>query len=134
MPVTYTIDASAKLIHTKCAGDVMLDEVIGHFRTLYDDPACPSQLDVLLDLAEMGKLPNGFQLQTVSYEIRRVRERVRFGFCAVIAPRAALFGMLRVFAVMAQDYFREIRVCRSAAEATEWLNASRATSNHNPKP
>lgn len=126
MPVTYSINGEALLIRTKCSGNLTLQEVIDHFRTLRDDPACPSYLNVLLDCAEIVNLPNSRQLEAVGYEIRNLREKVRFGFCAVIAPRDALFGMLQVFAVVAQDYFREIRVFRSLEEGEYWLHARHA--------
>ena|ERR1041385_4570850 len=104
MPVTYVIDPSRKLIRTKCAGDVTLQEVIDHFRQLVRDPECPEQLDVLLDLSQETSLPSTSELLAVAYEIRRVRQRVRFGMCAVVARRDALYGMLRIFEVVAQDY------------------------------
>src|ERR1041385_9421591 len=127
MPVTYVIDPSRKLIRTKCAGDVTLQEVIDHFRQLVRDPECPEQLDVLLDLSQETSLPSTSELLAVAYEIRRVRQRVRFGMCAVVAQRDALYGMLRVFEVVAQDYFGAIHVFRTHQEAEIWLGLLKAT-------
>ncbi len=121
MPVTYKIDTSRKLIRTKCSGNVTLPEVVDHFRKLAQDPECPEYLDVLLDLSEETSLPTTSQLQSVAHEIMRIRQRVRFGFCAVVAERDALYGMLRVFEVIAQDYFRAINVFRTSQEAEVWL-------------
>jgi hypothetical protein len=132
MPVTYTIDPSARLIRTRCEEKLTLQEVIDHFRELGRDPACPERLDVMLDVSDVITLPESRQIETVVYEIRRLQERVRFGFCAVIAPRPALYGMLRVFEVVAQDYFREIHVFRSAAQAANWLNSRRAVVSEEP--
>ena len=121
MPVTYKIDCSRKLIRTKCSGNVTLPEVVDHFRELVQDPECPEYLDVLLDLSEETSLPTTSQLQSVAHEIMRIRQRVHFGLCAVVAERDALYGMLRVFEVIAQDYFRAINVFRTAHEAEVWL-------------
>jgi hypothetical protein len=121
MPVTYKIDTNRKLIRTKCSGNVTLPEVVDHFRELAQDPECPEYLDVLLDLSEETSLPSTSQLQSVAYEIMRVRQRVHFGLCAVVAERDALYGMLRVFEVIAQDYFRAINVFRTGQEAEVWL-------------
>ena len=121
MPVTYQIDAVRGLIRTRCFGNLKFDEVLGHFRELEQDPGCPPHLDVLLDLTEVSSLPESRQLQSVAFEIRRIRDKVQFGMCAVIAPTDALFGMLRVFEVMAQDYFLAIAVLRSSSEAEAWL-------------
>jgi hypothetical protein len=129
MPVTYSIDLNKKLIRTKCIGAVTLSEVIDHFGQLSHDPACPEYLDVLLDLSQETSLPDTHQLQSVAHEIMRVRERVRFGLCAVVADKDALYGMLRVFEVMAQDHFRAIHVFRSYEEAESWLNMTKSLLN-----
>ena len=126
MAVTYAIDLQEKIIRTLCTGDVTMQEVVAHFRELREDPNCPSFLDVLLDVAKINILPDARQIQAMGIEIRSLQQKVRFGLCAVIAPRDALYGMLRVFQVVNQDYFREIRVFRTAAEAEEWLSSQRS--------
>ena len=125
MPVTYAIDANQKIIRTHCVGNVKLDEVLDHFRELEQDPACPDRLDVLLDLTENASLPESSQLTAVAHQIKGIQPRVQFGICAIIAPRDALFGMLRVFEVMAQPYFRVIHVFRVVADAETWLQSER---------
>ena len=126
MPVTYVIDAQQKLIRTKCIGNVTLPEVIGHFRELERDPDCPHQLDVFLDLSETGSLPLTRDISGVAAEIGRIRKKVRFNACAVVATRTALFGMLRMLEVMAGPHFRAFRVFRVASEAEEWLASERS--------
>jgi hypothetical protein len=59
-------------------------------------PRLPDAL-VLLDLRHETSLPESQEMRIVAYEISRVRERVAFGTCAVVACRDALFGMLRMF-------------------------------------
>jgi hypothetical protein len=125
MPVIYTIDGKEKVIRTRCIGNVTFAEVVGHFQVLQQDPDCPPRLDVLLDLSASTSLPQSSQLETVSREIGKLRERVRFDHCAVIAPREALFGMMRMFEVLAQPYFRATCVFREAAEAETWLVTQR---------
>jgi hypothetical protein len=126
MPVTYVIDQQEKLIRTRCVGNVLVGEVIDHFRTLERDPACPDRLDVFLDLSETTSLPFTTEITAVAQEINRVRKKVRFGACAVLATSDALFGMMRMFAVLAGAYFSEIRVFRSAGEAEAWLSVQRS--------
>jgi hypothetical protein len=121
MPVTYKIDAARRLIHTTCSRPLTFTEVIEHFRTLKEDPACTGHLDVLLDVSEADTLPVSSQLGTVSAELGAVRAKVKFGLCAIIATRDAMFGMMRIFEVVAGPYFRAIRVFRGAAEAQAWL-------------
>ena len=125
MPVTYRIDAARGVIYTRCVGNVTLEEVLGHFQALALDPECPDRLDVLLDLTEEITLPQSEELRIVSRAIARVRERVEFGACAVVAVRDALFGMLRMFQVFTEDLFCALEVFRSLPEAEAWLEAHR---------
>ena len=121
MPITYQIDRTRRLIRTKCAGNVTLNEVIGHFRTLERDPECPDRLNVLLDLSEMTSLPESEEMRAASYQVASVRKTVQFESCAVVAVSDALFGMSRMFAVFAESWFREILVFRARDEAEAWL-------------
>ena len=123
MPVTYQIDAENATIRTRCVGDVTLEEVIHHFHQLALDPDCPGRLGVLLDLSEETTIPKSNELRAVACAIGKVRTRVQFGACAIVAPRDALYGMLRVFEVFAENLFSETRVFRSLDEAEQWLAA-----------
>lgn len=126
MPVSYVIDPQEKLIRTRCIGNVLVGEVINHFRTLEQDPNCPDCLDVFLDLSKTTSLPFTAEITAVAQEINRVRNKVRFGACAVVASSDALFGMMRMFAVLAGAYFSEIRVFRGTGEAETWLSTHRS--------
>jgi len=75
MPVTDRLDVASGLIHTRCAGETTLPEVLDHFRVLSEDPQCPAPLDVLLDLSEVGTVPMSGQLREVAGQIARVRDR-----------------------------------------------------------
>ena len=123
MPVIYKIDAARKLIHTTCTRPLTFTEVIEHFRTLKEDPACTGHLDVLLDVSGADTLPLTSQMGPISAELDAVRAKVQFGLCAIIATRDATFGMMRVFEVIAASYFHAIRVFRDAAEAQAWLDS-----------
>ena len=125
MSVIYILDAKERVIRTRCIGNVTFDEVIDHFRMLERDPDCTGRLDVFLDLSETSSLPASSQIAAVADEIKRVQERVRFNACAVVAQRDALFGMLRMLEVMAEQHFRAIRVFRVSAEAEAWLTSQR---------
>ena len=125
MPVTYLIDGAAGIIRTRCAGIVTFEEVAGHFRELAEDPGCPERLDVLLDLTAIESLPDPSQLRSVGVEIDRVRERVQFGSCAIVAGSDAMFGMMRMFEVFAANRFGAIRVSRALDEAESWLASRR---------
>ena len=59
-------------------------------------------------------------------EFSRIKKKVRFNTCAVVATRDALFGMLRMFSVVAGPYFTAIHVFRGASEAEEWLASQKS--------
>jgi hypothetical protein len=128
MPVTYAIDMQERVIRTRCMGMVTLAEVVEHFRELEHDPDCVGSLDVLLDLSETTSVPEARQIQAISFEIGRIRDKVRFGACGIVATTDALFGMLRMFEVVAERFFRVIHVFRSRAEAETWLVSERQSS------
>src|SRR5262249_6993633 len=122
----YIILSKERLIRTRCVGDVTLDEVISHFRELERDSNCSQPLDVFLDLSETTSLPLTREITSVAAEIARIKKTVRFNICAVVATRPALFGMLRMFDVIAGAYFTAFRVFRVADQAEEWLASQRA--------
>jgi hypothetical protein len=133
VPVTYEIDADTGTIWTKCAGSLTLQEVIDHFRALEQDPKCPERLDVFLDLRETSSLPETSQMPTIVGEVRRIRGRVHFDACAIVADRDALFGMMRMFEAMAEQHFRVTRTFRVATEAEAWLLSQQSPANNHPK-
>lgn len=112
-----------RFIRTRCAGAVTVGEVTDHFRVLERDPDCPDQLDVLLDLSEVTSIPDHPEnLRDVTRAISRIRGRVRFGACAIVACTDVLFGMLRMFEVFAEQRFRVSCVFRTASQAEVWLS------------
>ena len=128
MPVTYKIDTQERVIRTQGIGMVTLADVVDHFRDLVRDPDCAGSLDVMLDLSEPTSVPEARELEAIPFELSRIREKVRFGACAIVATKDALVGMLRTFAVMAERFFRAIQVFRSRAEAEAWLVLQRQSS------
>jgi hypothetical protein len=127
VPVTYQIDAARRLIHTTCSRPLTFTEVIDHFRTLNQDPACIGHLDVLLDVSDADTMPATNQLGAISGELYGVRAKVEFGLCAIIATQDTTFGVMRMFEVAAARYFRAIRVFRRADEAQAWLGSGGTT-------
>jgi hypothetical protein len=133
VPITYQIDADKKTIQTKAVGYVTLQEVIDHFRALEHDPQCPERPDVFLDLSEVDSLPETPQISTVIHEVKRIRAKVRFEACAILASGDALFGMMRMFEVLAEEFFRVTCTFRNATEAEAWLVSQQSLAEHKPE-
>jgi len=131
MPVTYQIDKTKRIIHTRCIGRVTIEDVIDQIRVLERDPNCPDHVDVLLDLSEQTSIPTNENLRDVTRVIGRIRNNVQFGTCAIVGCSDALSGMLRMLEVFTDEYFREPHVFRTTSEAEVWLvlhSTSSATS------
>ena len=123
MPVTYQINRESGLIETRCTGEVTFDEVMGHFEQLEAEPSLPGRLDVLLDLEGTTTLPESGQLLEVARAVDRLKAKVQWGACAIVASRDALFGMIRMFEVFVEGMFVRTRVFRERKEAERWLSS-----------
>ena len=121
MPITFSIDLRASLIRTIGFGYVTLTEVNAHFDELSRVWPRSKKLDVLLDLSGCTSLPEIRQLHDVVSRIRMLGGRKRFGVCAIVASRELLFGLLRVFELLADQSFLAVRVFRNEAAAMAWL-------------
>jgi hypothetical protein len=130
MPVTYQIDPARHLIRTKCIGPITLQEVLQHFQDLKADLSRPEWLDVLLDLDELTSLPSSAELRTVAHAVSAVRPTLEFRDCAICAPTDAIFGMLRVWEVFTEQFFRATQVFRSLEEAERWLELRPPGTSH----
>lgn len=126
MPVNYTIDPGNRVIRTACSDPLTLVEVVEHFKTLGLDPNCSGQLDVLLDLRETNSLPASRQFGAINAALEAVREKVQFNLCAIVAKTDAMFGMMRMFEVVAGRYFGATRVFRDVAKAEAWLRSQKS--------
>ncbi len=132
MSITYQIDADQKLIRTVAAGPITAKEVINHFWALARDAQFPECPDVFLDVSAVVAIPNSQQLSIVTGEMKRIGAKLRFGACAILATRDALFGMMRMFEMMAEEFFRETRTFRDASEAERWLAERRSVAGRKP--
>ena len=121
VPIMYQINREKRTIRTKCFGQVTMPEVIDHFRALGDDRNCPDRLDAFLDVSEVTGIPESSELSAVVTELKKFRNRTRFETCAIVATSDALFGMMRMFETLAEEYFGKTRTFRDAAEAQAWL-------------
>ena len=80
----------------------------------------------------MDSLPETHQISTVINEMKRIRARVRFDACAILATGDALFGMMRMFEALAEEFFRVTCTFRIATEAEAWLVSQQSLGEHKP--
>jgi hypothetical protein len=94
---------------------------MAHFDELQRDPERPARLDVLLDLSGQLSLPDAPQIRAAADRVGLVTDLV-FGACAVVATRESLYGMARMFEVLARGHFAAIQTFRDRREAERWLD------------
>jgi hypothetical protein len=73
----------------------------------------------------MRSLPETEHLKSAASEIDRLRPKVEWGACAIVASSDAQFGLSRMFQVFAEEYFSDSLVFREFEEAERWLASVR---------
>jgi hypothetical protein len=121
MPLTSEIDTDAGLVTTSVTGRPTPPEIRAHQERLAAEPDFDPAFNHLFDLSEVEAL------DIDAAEIRSLAAEAIFHETsrkAVIAPRTHHFGLSRMYQAhhSAEEY---VRVCRSRAEALEWLDAGK---------
>jgi hypothetical protein len=80
---------------------------------------------VFLDLHEVTSRPTAEEIRIASKEPGALQGTVTFGCCAIVVDRDALFGMARMWGILAEGSFVAVNVFRSTTEAEAWLEAQR---------
>ena len=122
MPIIYQIDPARYFIHTRCVGDVTLEDARNFLQTLQADPMCPASLNVLLDLTAAASVPGRDGYILIGGEIGRVRG-IRFNACAIYTTNNHLYGMARMFAALVGNRFAAMHVFRTLDNARKWLDS-----------
>jgi len=119
MPVTYRIEGD--IAEMSFEGAFPLEDVFAAFHRMLEDPACPEQIRILLDVRKSATLAT-----RPTDEIIRVAEYVgpykdRVLRCAVVAAADVHYGLGRMGAVYSEAKGVMTRVFRDRAEASAWL-------------
>lgn len=122
MSITYTFDPETRILRTRCAGRVTLEETLEHFQQVWSDPNVPARCKALLDVSSIEALPPSDQLRSAAGALdARAKRAPRGGPWAIVAGRDAMYGMSRMFQVFLEEANIESRVFRTEAEADLWL-------------
>lgn len=125
MPIRYQIELPRNLVRTQGTGSMTLAEVAEHLRELEADPQFQKPLDVLLDLTACTSLPDRQQLEGIAQQLKNLGGRERFRRCAIVALRAAMYGMTRMFEVLAEEQFVATHAFQTVRDAEVWLSEGR---------
>ncbi len=119
MPVDYTIDKSLRMVFSKAHGIMTDEEIYAHQEKLRDDPDFDPGFWQLADCTRVTKADD---LSTDAiYELARRNPFGEGSKRAFIAPKKLLFGLLRMFQILTEDYPDELLVCKDMAEAHMYL-------------
>src|SRR5204863_3367245 len=93
MPISYTIDPHARLVHTQVVGNLSLEDALSHSYNLKTDPVFRPEFSELIDLSgftgtnmnleAMKAFARGLQGKVFSHHARR----------AVVAPADSAFSL-----------------------------------------
>jgi hypothetical protein len=119
MPAEYKIDTSRRMVFSKAYGILTDQDVNSHQEKLRDDPDFDSSFSQLVDCTNVTKADD---ISTDAiYELAR---RHLFGAeskRAFVAPKKLLYGLLRMFQILTNDYPDELVVFKDMTEARKYL-------------
>jgi hypothetical protein len=122
MPMSYTLDPSARLIRAVGAGVLTDEDVMEHRRTIAADPRITSQMREISDVRNV----TDFQVTVAGIRIMiatDVKMRTSGGMrrLAVVAEDNVAYGMSRMYQTLGEPNIRSVGVFRDYKEAEDWL-------------
>ncbi len=128
MPIKYVINALPNTTRFYCSGNLSNEDILESLMHFVSNPYYNPAYDELWDLTAV-------ESTTVSQEgLRRVADFERterpLGGAnrrAVVAPSDLLFGLARMYEMIAEDVSIDIRVFRDTGPACRWLGFDEET-------
>jgi hypothetical protein len=120
MSVTYSL--TGPLLKLSLVGQYEPGDIIAQFHAGLDDPRCPGQVALLIDVTQSESLETRapHEIRQVAEYLRPYRERIG-GRCAVVAIRDVHFGLSSMGTVYSESIGIEAAVFRDSRSALEWL-------------
>jgi hypothetical protein len=122
MAFSYVIDGANRLATGTLSGSVSGAEMAYALRTVYQDVAWQPGFDTLWECSGITQLLlERNDLATLVGLHREFIGRAGSGLEIIVVTRSLDHVMAKVYAVMMRSQARRVRVCRSVAEAAEFL-------------
>lgn len=122
MPMTYTIDAEARLVRIVGTGRLTDDEMLQCVSALRADPKLEPDMNTLSDMREISV---GFTADGVSSMLELMEstaDRRSTAKAAIVVSSTAAFGMGRMVELRTEDRVEPtFRIFREMQEACDWL-------------
>ncbi|HMF15835.1 MAG TPA: hypothetical protein VKE98_01455 [Gemmataceae bacterium] len=123
MPTSVHYIGAGRGLHFKCWGVLTGEDVMSATASLESDPDAFRNLTYsLVDLIEVTELElTGDEVRSVAYLDRRLAQINACLCVAVVAPKGVVFGMARMWEVLAEPTGWRIRIFRDLHEAEIWI-------------
>lgn len=122
MPITYHIDCQHKLVRTHAVGVLTDEDILGHKRKLAEDPQFTAGMRELSDVRGVT------DLQITSAGVRAMvnadasqASRLHDYRLAIVAGQEVVFGMARMYELLAEPHVPNVGVFRDYLDAARWL-------------
>ena len=125
MAITYRIDAERGRLHMMVAGEFTASEIAIVLREVASSPELPDGFTAISDHSRVTRALTASQLLLVVSIMEEFPGRFAGVRWAVVSPRPAAYGMLRVLAARAQLALgMGVQIFFDTQRATEWLDSA----------
>jgi hypothetical protein len=127
MPFSLHVDERTRILHVRAIGRVYDADVANLRDRLNHEDAFVTGWPILCDCSAIA----GVSISSSLIESLAKISRTRHNLVAIIASRAAAFGLARMYQILSDPEYERIQVFAKTSEAKAWLNAGiKATSLH----
>lgn len=114
-----TVDREKRLVYSSFYGEVIDDDLLRLFSTIPSHPDFDPSFSEIEDFRKVTKVSiSTLVVKTISRKERVFDAEAKQ---AIIAPRNHMFGMARMFQILAEETRPNMAVVRTMAEACEFL-------------
>ena len=133
MPIHYRIDHSLGAVFTTASGTISEEELLDHMNRLSADhglaPTCVELVD--LSRVEQVKASSGSIEKAAEFR-RSYGEKTRVTKTAIVATSDYIFGLARMYEILAEETNHTTRVFRDMSQAKEWLGIEQSAPPDGP--
>lgn len=120
MPITTRIEADTGIVRYVITGEIKVQEVLSAVGSIYRDPAYPSPLRALCELAGAKPMLDADDVRSV-VGFTGYHRPADAGRLAIVAPEDLSFGLSRMYEILSSEQGVETKVFRDVEAARRWL-------------
>ncbi len=121
-PIEYTIHRDSGLLYVRAEGHLRSSDILAYLEVLDGDPSYRVGFHVLIDLRGVDHYDlDPDDIRTVAAANAGFAEKSPPGSLALVSPKDAVYGLLRMFQALSEGQNLDVQVFRTIEEAVEWL-------------